>query len=175
MTARERPGAVTASLYETVIAFRRGIERYVKDGPHDALKTFPTACCKTSALLLARYLAERGFGRADLVANGRREQEGATETHAWLRLNGVTIDITADQFGAEYPVVIVGAPAPLHGTFTGMTVHPFESFMAMSTWHQRQHQEMYAGIVAATTSDTRAIKGAGEPAQEAPTPGRPAA
>jgi hypothetical protein len=68
----------------------------------------------------------------------------------------------------------VGRATPLHGTFTGMTVHPFESFMTISTWHQRQHDEMYAGIVAATTTDTRAIKGTGERAQEAPTQGRPA-
>jgi hypothetical protein len=138
---------MTTSLYETVIAFRRGIERYVQNGPHDALKTFPTACCKTSALLLARYLAERGFGRADLMANGSREQEGATETHAWLRLNGVTIDITADQFGAEYPVVIVGAPAPLHATFLRVTIHSYESYMTFNDAYRLAHDAMYAGIV----------------------------
>ncbi|MCE2903126.1 MAG: hypothetical protein ACK6DP_09495 [Gemmatimonas sp.] len=143
---------MTTSLYETVIAFRRGIERYVKDGPHDALKTFPRGCCKTSALLLARYLAERGFGRADLVANGRRERDGATQTHAWLRLNGATIDITADQFGAEYPTVIVGTPAPLHATFSGITIHAYESYMTFSDSYRLEHDAIYAGIV--STMDT---------------------
>ncbi|MFO0094479.1 MAG: hypothetical protein ACK54K_09250 [Gemmatimonadaceae bacterium] len=143
---------MTTSLYETVIAFRRGIERYVKDGPHDALKTFPRGCCTTSALLLARSLAERRLGRADLVANARRERDGATHTHAWLRLNGATIDITADQFGAEYPTVIVGTPAPLHATFSGITIHAYESYMTFSDSYRLEHDAIYAGIV--STMDT---------------------
>lgn len=147
MPASVRTGAVTTSLEDTAATFRRGIERYVQSGPHDALKTFPAACCKTSALLLARYLAERGFGRADLIANGTREREGATETHAWLRLNGVTIDITADQFGAEHPAVIVGAPAPLHATFSGATIPPYESYMKFNDAYRLAHDAMYAGIV----------------------------
>jgi hypothetical protein len=99
MTARVRPGAVTTSLEETVIAFRGGIERYVQDDPHTDLKNFPVGCCKTSALLLARHLDVRGFGRANLVANGQRRRGDVIETHAWLQLGDLNIDITADQFG----------------------------------------------------------------------------
>lgn len=114
---------MSTPLEAAAAAFRLGTEEYVRNDPSSPLKHFEASCCKATAFLLARYVAARGFGHAELVANRRRHLGDQTETHACLQLAGTTIDITASQLGLEYPAVIVGARAPLHATFSGVTIH----------------------------------------------------
>lgn len=136
------------ALRAAVNVFRRSVERYARSSPHSPLHGFPSACCKTASLLLSRYLAEQGFGEAELVANGKRGLVPHIETHAWLHLGDQTIDITADQFGPQHPPVIVGAAESLHATFGGVTVHAFDTYMTFNALHQARHDSMYTEITA---------------------------
>ncbi len=66
---------------------------------------FPTACCGDMSIILATHLKNAGFGLADYIC-GSYVEDG--RSHAWLRLDGICIDITADQFDfASFPKVIV--------------------------------------------------------------------
>lgn len=66
---------------------------------------FPKGCCGDMSIILATHLKSVGFELADYIC-GRHHEDG--RSHAWLRLDGVCIDITADQFDfASFPKVIV--------------------------------------------------------------------
>ena len=71
---------------------------------------FPYACCDHTSLLLATYLANNSFPGADIIRgiDGGDHQE--LNSHVWLELEGLKIDITADQFnryGYENAPIIV--------------------------------------------------------------------
>ena len=66
---------------------------------------FPKACCGDMSIILATHFKNSGFELADYIC-GCHIEDG--RSHAWLRLDGICIDITADQFDfASYPKVIV--------------------------------------------------------------------
>jgi hypothetical protein len=66
---------------------------------------FPAGCCGDISIILATHFKNAGFGLGDYIC-GRYVEDG--RSHAWLRLDGICIDITADQFNfASFPKVIV--------------------------------------------------------------------
>lgn len=58
-----------------------------------SLENFPLGSCGDSTDLLASHLEETGFGASDYVLGMKK---GAS--HAWLQIEGLIVDITADQF-----------------------------------------------------------------------------
>lgn len=65
---------------------------------------FPKACCGDMSIILATHLQILGFELPDYICGFLEDRR----SHAWLRLDGICIDITADQFDfAFYPKVIV--------------------------------------------------------------------
>lgn len=75
---------------------------------------FPRGSCGHAAELLAFYLRKRFGITPTLVCQDADESVGGWHGgHAWLECNGLTIDISGDQFG--WPPVIVTRDPPFHG------------------------------------------------------------
>lgn len=91
--------------------FRRAIE----DGSplaHDIVfERFPTGSCGDAALLLSRFLREHGARDIRYVL-GKRRVGDDWGSHAWLTVDGLIVDITADQFEeVEVPVIVAATSA----------------------------------------------------------------
>lgn len=96
---------------EIATVFRNAIDELVvskaKLFSHYPFKQFPTACCGDMSIILSTHFYELGFGQPDYIC-GKNIMNDVIKTHAWIMLDNVCIDITADQFGAdEYSKVIV--------------------------------------------------------------------
>lgn len=71
--------------------------------------SFPSGACGNVSEVLARVMRER-LGLDALYVSGTDSVD--RQSHAWVEVNDVIIDITADQFGQ--PPVIVRARNPWH-------------------------------------------------------------
>lgn len=74
---------------------------------------FPGGCCDSSSRLLGAYLEDKGFSGATYIV-GKKLFQGFSKCHVWINYKSWNIDITADQFGEEYPPVIVATDADRH-------------------------------------------------------------
>ncbi|BDI30530.1 hypothetical protein CCAX7_25810 [Capsulimonas corticalis] len=101
-------------------------------------------------MLLVRYLAERGYSQARSV-NAMLIRD-TTCRHEWVEVDGVIIDITADQFKArpkQLPVIVSD-----HSTFH-LSYRRAESRQYTSGWtdwnynedFRRDLEEFYAVVV----------------------------
>jgi len=99
-------------LKEVVSQFRRAIEACDQAHLPSAFQDFPAGACGDTALLLAKFLEQSGFGHFDYVFGA---QEG--KTHAWLQKAHLVIDITADQFADVDQRVIVEYGSAWHTGF----------------------------------------------------------
>lgn len=93
----------------------RSFRRAIEDGAplaHDIVfERFPAGSCGDAALLLGRFLRERG-ARDICYVLGRRPSGENWGSHAWLKVDGLIVDITADQFDeVEAPVIVAAASA----------------------------------------------------------------
>lgn len=93
-------------MYETleglVYEFRAAIDQANAQGEFafdQSFLRFPCGCCGDASELLAQYLLEHGI-RSTYVCGNRYfdDPEEGTQSHAWLRVDGLIIDITGDQF-----------------------------------------------------------------------------
>ena len=102
-------------LFKHVSAFRAAI---IKANPVTflliGLHNFPLGACGDTASLLAKYLAENGYGDFDYVAGERKGR-----SHAWLERAGLIVDITGDQFEDQEAAVIVTKDHGWHSSFNG--------------------------------------------------------
>jgi hypothetical protein len=76
---------------------------------------FPKDCCGHASVLLALYLRDEGFADVRYVYNGRR----SPDSHAWVEVGGIIVDITADQFTDNPNAVIVTEERSWHSRFSG--------------------------------------------------------
>ena len=111
-----------------VTAFRDALEGYSRKHPDSSWKDFPAGCCFLASTLLARFLAETGHGAADRITDAWRPvpNEDQPESHAWLCLGGIVIDITADQFPRQRRVIVSVGETPFHRSFEGRKVRPYD-------------------------------------------------
>ncbi|MCU4601867.1 hypothetical protein [Acinetobacter ursingii] len=66
---------------------------------------FPNGSCGDMSIILATHLKNSGFDLPEYICGLHIDDR---RSHAWLRLDDICIDITADQFDfAQYPKVIV--------------------------------------------------------------------
>ena len=80
-------------------SFRKAIEAARDDGRFDSdqmFRHFPTACCGIASELLARYLLDNGYNATYICGTCRKNN--IHQSHAWLEVDGVIVDITGDQF-----------------------------------------------------------------------------
>lgn len=71
--------------------------------------TFPRGACGHAAELLAYHLTQRLGISTELVCQDAEGLGGWHGGHAWLEWDGLTIDISGDQFGWE-PVIVTRKP-----------------------------------------------------------------
>ncbi len=87
-------------LNELVINFRNAIESAKANGESGYyFSKFPSGQCGTTSDMLAQYLIDNGYGEITYI-NGTYYGDTPfdTQAHTWLKVNGLVIDITADQF-----------------------------------------------------------------------------
>ena len=81
--------------------FRRAIEVAMPRLKCVTFKTFPNGVCGDACDMLGQFLQET-YGLQSEYVSGKN----GTWTHAWLEIDGLIIDITADQFPGNEKVVI---------------------------------------------------------------------
>jgi hypothetical protein len=98
--------------------FRAAIERCNKKRLGIEFEEFPHGSCGAVAEILGKYLGDCGLGDFRYVSGWRhRPGEDRGRSHAWLRQDGVIVDITADQFGETYGPVVVTTDSSWHDAF----------------------------------------------------------
>lgn len=103
---------------EYALGFRTAILRCPKESLPVALRQFPKGSCGDASLLLAMYLSTKKLEPLQYIVGVKRRQ-----SHAWLQLDDIIIDITADQFDESKDAVIVTKDDGWHKTFKIRTKH----------------------------------------------------
>jgi hypothetical protein len=85
---------------------------------HECFRAFPRGACGATCDVLATLLELR-FGLTPLWVSADLGDGDTWSSHAWLEVEGVTVDITADQFG-QAPV-IVARTSPWHQSLAAST------------------------------------------------------
>jgi hypothetical protein len=107
-----------ARIKSEAVRFRRAFEKCDPNRLPDTLKQFPRGACGDAVLLLAEFLGEQGIGiRTFTYVCGERQGARIREFHTWLEIDGVIVDITADQFPEITETVIVTRHSAWHRTF----------------------------------------------------------
>lgn len=75
------------------------------------LLNFPRGCCGDASDLLVEYFRQKGI-EVESVSGVRR-----SGTHAWLEVDGLIVDITADQFPGVQEEVLVTHDKSWHNQF----------------------------------------------------------
>ena len=117
-----RPSEVAASIRRQARKFREFVERCDKSELELKIQDFPRGSCGDVACLLARYLSEGGAPGFRYFLGQRRKPEQKEPTfasHAWLQLDDLIVDITADQFSEVREPVIVTRMSAWHATLRG--------------------------------------------------------
>jgi len=102
---------------------------------------FPRAACGHATELLAYYLRKRFGITTDCVCQDAHGIGGWHGGHAWLEWNGLTIDVTGDQFG-WLPVIVTRNPA-FHGQGEDQTRGPA---LADMDWWARECGGLWKAI-----------------------------
>jgi hypothetical protein len=90
------------SLVEIVERFRSAADEVVDAGGAPGhMSGFPRGCCGAMSDMLGEYLNSSGIG-VFLYVRANREMA----SHAWVELDGIIIDITADQFQGRQRVYV---------------------------------------------------------------------
>ena len=85
-------------------------------------ENFPTGC-SDAAVLLAQHLIDEGFGTPTYVS-AELIKSNQNRGYAWIKLDGIIIDITADGFDPKAPKVIVEENSEWHEKFEILDEHP---------------------------------------------------
>lgn len=110
-------------LIELATVFRSSIERLGKSSFNHtslAVADFPGGCCDDASILLARFLEENGYKSVNLIHGARGGRSKELNSHDWLLVDDMIVDITADQFdwkGYINDPVIVVKESEFHSTF----------------------------------------------------------
>jgi len=105
-------------LHNQMIHLRKAIEKAKTEGRNDIPKViqWPRNCCAAAYPLL--YLQELGYENiVKHVADTSNLDENRPD-HLWLEIDGVIIDLTADQFDKSLPGVIVASKSDWHASLT---------------------------------------------------------
>ena len=98
--------------------FRAAIESCASNELPVTLQDFPRGSCGDASLLLAKHLQNHGIWPLNYIRGQMAtEEEGNPQSHAWLEIEDIIIDITADQFDDITQEVIVTRDRSWHGRF----------------------------------------------------------
>jgi hypothetical protein len=111
-------------------AARDFFEKNKHTTPDAVLRNFPKGACGCVSELLGRYLEEQ-YQVSPLCVSAELND---LSTHAWLQINDVIIDLTADQF--SQPPIIVSDSSAWHGN---LKCEPPMPVCPQSGWHAYPH------------------------------------
>lgn len=120
-----------SAVFELAVAFRSAVETMVQTGNvlmH--IQGFPRGCCGIISELMGDYLNTLGIGEFFYVCGMK---EGAL--HAWLKVDGLIIDITGDQFADLVSMSTnqtLGMASGRRTSSTGRFMNPLHSSMGKS-------------------------------------------
>jgi len=97
-------------------AFRNAFEIADLSQSPGFLPNFPSGCCSWASLFIGHYLRSECSISPQRIISARHTNGGQ---HEWLILNGIIIDITADQFDDAPSPVIVETNSEWHARFQG--------------------------------------------------------
>jgi len=99
--------------------FRAAIESCEPKQLPITLRDFPKGSCGDASLLLAEYLKSKGIGPLTYVCGQivTDHQRGDIQTHAWLEMDDIIIDITPDQFDGVTQQIMVTKDHSWHEQF----------------------------------------------------------
>lgn len=114
-------------IVELATQFRNAIERAKAEGEFDSdsiFSRFPRGCCGDATDLLGEFLLEYGI-ESYYVCGSRyfEDIEEGPQSHAWLDVDGLIVDITGDQFSDRFSYynydkkVYVGTGDDFHDLF----------------------------------------------------------
>ena len=120
----KRPLPDLSFLYDCALKFRQAIEKakFAGEFTNDRiLFKFPTACCGDASCLLGQYLLD--YGISSKYVCGMYYDNTGCQSHAWIEVGDIIVDITGDQFKLQskffyYDIpVFVGKPDEMHLLF----------------------------------------------------------
>ena len=81
---------------------------------------FPSGACGDAVLVLGTHLKDLGFGEFQyMLGDYGNKNENFWSSHAWLQLDDLVIDITADQFPDIEEKIIVSDKSEWHRNLNG--------------------------------------------------------
>ena len=98
-----------ASLTNLATRARRIFEAHSRDSKDRMFETFPYGACGHTSDLLGSYLRNE-FGLDALFIQACRRGSASYCPHAWLLIDAIVVDITADQFGEASVIVATNSP-----------------------------------------------------------------
>jgi hypothetical protein len=119
MQNEDHSGKRLRNLRELVKLFRSALEKCDRNKLPIGLQGFPRGACGDASLLLAKYLEENGEVGLTYVMGQNNAQ-----THGWLELDGIIVDITADQFDGVDDLVVANE-STWHLQFEGQSKRAF--------------------------------------------------
>ena len=133
--------------------FRIAIEKTVFDDPQ--LKGFPRGACGPATILVSQYLMENGVTEMKYFCGLHPlPEKHSTQSHAWVDLDGLIIDITGDQFRdrseyLKYDIpVYVGPMDDFHKLFHKSQIHPLNGFQDYDERTKLRYSREYAKVLA---------------------------
>jgi hypothetical protein len=106
---------------------------------------FPRNSCDHASALLGRYFQEQGFDVV-YVNNGCRGGSSWKDSHAWLEIGDLIVDITADQFSDQTERVIVTTDHTWHSTFYGQRRQSVNDQLSFNNLLGRSYKQAYGEI-----------------------------
>ncbi len=119
-----------------------------------SLQYFPRGSCGDVCEMLGQYLLDLGLGRW-LYRDGQ-VYPNRFSSHGWLKLDGLIVDITADQFAEVDDPVIVSRVSPWHRQITGGPGRRAASMKWFESNTQRTAAERDYALLAARAEPFRA-------------------
>ena len=130
-------------LRDVATRFRDAIERSIAERAQPHLPYFPDGACRLVSGLLAQHLLQLGwtnirFRQATLPRPSKIR-------HAWLTVDGVAVDLTADPMGQ--PPVVVAADSVFHQGLTESSDEDAVAFLAGQSADVRARNARYLGQI----------------------------
>lgn len=91
-----------SNLTKSCTEVRKTIERL--KSTTNTLQSFPYGCCKESSLILGQLLTTLGYRN---ILYCRKDIDELFASHVWLEYAGYIIDLTANQFGNNFPEILI--------------------------------------------------------------------
>src|SRR6266404_1899628 len=112
--------SVLDSLKHSAQATRSILEEYSRTTDGGIFSRFPNGSCRDSSYLLLKHLKDTDVPGVRLTS-ATSDASLDFHTHAWLEIDGVIVDITADQFNyrlqEQMPPVFISADRTWHDRY----------------------------------------------------------